>query len=55
MFYQAKIEELEEELDAERIARSKVEKQRMEMSRELEELSERLEESGGATTAQVSF
>ena len=33
--------------------RAKVEKQRTDMSRELEELSERLEESGGATIAQV--
>lgn len=40
-------------MDAERAARAKVEKQRTEMSRELEELSEKLEESGGATTAQV--
>ena len=35
--------------------RAKVEKQRIDMSRELEELSERLEESGGATAAQVGI
>lgn len=50
---QSRIEELEEELDAERAARAKAEKQKTDMSRELEELSERLEEAGGATSAQV--
>lgn len=44
---------MEEELDAERAARAKAEKQKTDMSRELEELSERLEEAGGATSAQV--
>merc|ERR1712244_189083 len=53
--HQARIEELEEELEAERAARAKVEKQRSELSRELEELSERLEEAGGATAAQVEL
>uniref|UniRef100_A0A8B9CP32 Myosin heavy chain 7B n=1 Tax=Anser brachyrhynchus TaxID=132585 RepID=A0A8B9CP32_9AVES len=52
---QARIEELEEELEAERAARAKVEKQRAEVSRELEELSERLEEAGGATAAQLEM
>ncbi|GLD56554.1 myosin-7 [Lates japonicus] len=42
----ARIEELEEELEAERAARAKVEKQRADLSRELEEISERLEEVG---------
>jgi chromosome segregation ATPase len=51
----ARIEELEEELEAERAARTKVEKQRLELSRELDELSERLDEAGGATAAQVNF
>lgn len=50
----ARIEELEEELEAERAARSKAEKQRIELGRELDELSERLDEAGGATAAQVS-
>ena len=49
---QARIEELEEEIEAERSARAKVEKQRSELSRELEEITERLEEAGGATAAQ---
>ena len=52
---QARIEELEEELEAERQARSKVEKQRSELSRELDDLSERLDEAGGATAAQVEL
>uniref|UniRef100_A0A8C4KL89 Myosin heavy chain 7B n=1 Tax=Dromaius novaehollandiae TaxID=8790 RepID=A0A8C4KL89_DRONO len=52
---QARIEELEEELEAERTARAKVEKQRAEVSRELEELSERLEEAGGATATQLEM
>uniref|UniRef100_A0A8C5FUK9 Myosin heavy chain, fast skeletal muscle-like n=1 Tax=Gadus morhua TaxID=8049 RepID=A0A8C5FUK9_GADMO len=43
----ARIEELEEEIEAERAARAKVEKQRSDLSRELEEISERLEEAGG--------
>uniref|UniRef100_A0A8C2X6Q8 Myosin, heavy chain 6, cardiac muscle, alpha n=1 Tax=Cyclopterus lumpus TaxID=8103 RepID=A0A8C2X6Q8_CYCLU len=47
--------ELEEELDAERAARAKVEKQRSDLSRELEDISERLEEAGGATSAQVEM
>lgn len=52
---QARIEELEEELEAERTGRAKAEKLRSELSRELEELSERLEEAGGATAAQVEL
>uniref|UniRef100_A0A452J0N0 Myosin motor domain-containing protein n=1 Tax=Gopherus agassizii TaxID=38772 RepID=A0A452J0N0_9SAUR len=52
---QARIEELEEELEAERAARAKVEKQRSDLARELEELSERLEEAGGATAAQLEM
>ncbi|KAH0624969.1 hypothetical protein JD844_032932 [Phrynosoma platyrhinos] len=51
----ARIEELEEELEAERAARAKVEKQRSDLARELEELSERLEEAGGATSAQLEM
>lgn len=49
---QARAEELEEELEAERAARARVEKQRAEAARELEELSERLEEAGGASAGQ---
>uniref|UniRef100_A0A671VYH4 Myosin, heavy chain 7B, cardiac muscle, beta a n=1 Tax=Sparus aurata TaxID=8175 RepID=A0A671VYH4_SPAAU len=47
--------ELEEELDADRALRAKVEKQRSDVARELEELSERLEEAGGATSAQIEM
>lgn len=52
---QARVEELEEEIEVERVARAKVEKQRSDLSRELEELSDRLEEAGGATAAQIEM
>ncbi|KAL7843774.1 hypothetical protein AOLI_G00252860 [Acnodon oligacanthus] len=54
-YHTARIEELEEEIEAERAARAKVEKQRADLSRELEEISERLEEAGGATAAQIEM
>jgi len=40
-------------LEAERAARGKVEKQRHLLQEELDELSERLDEAGGATQAQI--
>ncbi|NWY47001.1 MYSS protein, partial [Sylvia atricapilla] len=46
---------LEEEIEAERTSRAKAEKHRADLSRELEEISERLEEAGGATAAQVEM
>ncbi|PIO34623.1 hypothetical protein AB205_0056010 [Aquarana catesbeiana] len=49
----ARIEELEEEIESERATRAKAEKQRSDLSRELEEISERLEEAGGATSTQI--
>ncbi|GAB0197881.1 myosin heavy chain, skeletal muscle, adult-like [Grus japonensis] len=52
---QARIEELEEEIEAERTSRAKAEKHRADLSRELEEISERLEEAGGATAAQMEM
>merc|ERR1711997_425484 len=52
---QARVESQEEELDAERQARSKSEKQRGTLARELDDLGERLEEAGGATSAQVEL
>lgn len=52
---QARIEELEEELEAERSARTKVDKQRAEIARELDELADRLDEAGGATQAQLDL
>ena len=52
---QARIEELEEELEAERTGRAKVEKLRSELLQELEETSERLEEAGGATSVQLEL
>jgi len=52
---QSRIEANEEELEAERQARSKAEKQRGTLARELDDLSERLDEAGGATTAQIEL
>merc|ERR1712212_1052869 len=49
------IEELEEELEAERQSRANAERQRSDLARELEDLSERLDEAGGATAAQIEL
>jgi len=53
--YQGRIEEMEEELEAERQARAKAERQRSDLARELESLGERLTEAGGATSAQIEL
>ena len=53
--FQARVEEMEEELEAERQARAKAERQRSDLARELENLGERLAEAGGATSAQVEL
>ncbi len=52
---QARVEELEEESEAERQARAKAERQRSDLARELEQLGERLNEAGGATSAQTEL
>ena len=52
---QGMIEEREEELEAERQARSKAEKQKSDLSRTLNGLNSRLSESSGATAAQVEL
>merc|ERR1719204_1529472 len=52
---QGRVEELEEELEAERQARAKAERQRSDLAREIEQLGERLDEAGGATHAQVEL
>ena len=52
---QGRVEELEEELEAERQARAKAERQRSDLARELETLGERLDDAGGATSAQVEL
>ena len=49
------MDELEEELEIERNNRSKAEKARQILSRDLEELGEKLEESGNATQAQIEL
>merc|ERR1719385_387563 len=53
--HQGRVEELEEELEAERQARSKAEKQRSDLAKEFEELGERLDQAGGATLAQIEL
>uniref|UniRef100_A0A669Q6L6 Myosin motor domain-containing protein n=1 Tax=Phasianus colchicus TaxID=9054 RepID=A0A669Q6L6_PHACC len=56
MQLQKKIKEKHlKEKDAERTSRAKAEKHRADLSRELEEISERLEEAGGATAAQIDM
>merc|ERR1712020_115808 len=52
---QGRVEELEEELEAERQARTKAERQRSDLAKQLEGLGERLSEAGGATLAQVEL
>merc|ERR1719186_550965 len=52
---QSRVEELEEELEAERQARAKAERQRSDLAREIEQLGERLDEAGGATSAQIEL
>merc|ERR1719430_2976323 len=46
---------MEEELEAERQARAKAERQRSDLAREMESLGERLNEASGATSAQVEL
>ena len=53
--HQSRVEEMEEELEAERQARAKAERQRSELARELEGLGERLNEASGATNAQIEL
>ena len=52
---EARIEELEAELEAERQARIKVEKQRSDLNRDLEELSSQLDDTGSVAQAQVKL
>ena len=49
------MDEAQEAAESERQSRSKVEKQRSDISREFEELSVRLEEAGGASSAQLEL
>merc|ERR1712186_189445 len=53
--FQGRIEQMEEELEAERQARAKAERQRSDLAREAENLNERLNEAYGATAAQVEL
>merc|ERR1739844_894096 len=53
--HQGKVEEFEEELEAERQARAKAERQRSDLAAQMESLGERLDEAGGATGAQIEL
>merc|ERR1719348_1703797 len=52
---QGRVEALEEELEAERQARAKAERQRSDLAREIESLGDRYNEATGATAAQVEL
>merc|ERR1711915_746115 len=52
---QGRVESVEEELEAELQSRAKAERQRSDLSREIDQLSERLDEAGGATVAQIEL
>merc|ERR1712025_927732 len=52
---QARVEAAEEELEAERQARSKAERQRSGLAREIEQLGDRYDQASGATVAQVEL
>merc|ERR1712008_293599 len=52
---QSRVEGMEEELEAERQGRAKAERQRSDLSREMENLTERLSEASGATSAQIEL
>merc|ERR1711922_124917 len=52
---QGRVEEMGEELEAERQARAKAERRRSDLAREIEQLGERLDEAGGATHAQIEL
>merc|ERR1711936_520932 len=53
--HQGRVEELEEELDAERQARAKAEKQRADLAKEMERIGDRLADAGGASAAQLEL
>jgi myosin heavy chain 6/7 len=52
---QARLEELDEELESERQARARADKARGALRRELDELNEKLEETGSNTAAQIAL
>ena len=52
---QARLEELDEELSIERSARAKAEKNRSGLSRDIEDLAEKLEDAGNNTSTQIEL
>ena len=55
LFLKGRIEELDEDLEIERGQRSKAEKSRQVLTRELEDIAAKLEESGNATATQIEL
>merc|ERR1711963_123628 len=53
--HQGRVEELEEELEAERQARAKAERQRSDLAGQLESMNERISDASGATSAQIEL
>merc|ERR1712088_1220434 len=51
----SRLEELDEELEAERLGRARADKARGNLRRELDELNEKLEEAGSNTAAQIAL
>ena len=52
---QARLEELDEELESERAARARADKGRGQLRRELDELHQKQEETGSNTAAQIAL
>ncbi len=50
-----RLEELDEELECERAGRTRADKSRGTLRRELDDLNEKLEETGSATAAQIAL
>ena len=55
LLFKSRIEELEEEIQSEKLYRTKLERQKSDMGKELDELSIRLEDAGSAMMAQTEL
>lgn len=55
LLLQIKIQALKRELEVERTTRAKMERERADLTQELEALNERLEEAGGTSLAQLDI
>lgn len=52
---QTQVQNLKDELETEKTTRAKVERERAELTQDLQDLNERLEEAGGASLAQLEM